>query len=281
MLTNTLQMRCAHLLLACITLASLLSPTNGLAWGRTGHQISGLIAQQMLTPKARVKLNSIITAADLSAEASWMDEERARLMHQIHGSQKWHYINSPVCPGPAKDVCPNNDCITARIEEYRRVLGDPSQSQPSRAFALRVLVHLVGDIHQPLHTADHDDEGGNAIDVGSTNLHAQWDSGFIKKLTRHQSLDQAAASITSHHASQMASWQSGNPQAWLAESHAIAVNIAYGHLPGFRCGLASPQYAALSPQYTSESIAIVETQLAKAGARIAYVLNSALDPQGR
>ena len=103
----------------------------------------------------------------------------------------WHYVNIPIHPAPdepsdydATRDCPNDACVVAKIEQFERVLADRQVSQRQRLEALKYLVHFVGDVHQPLHTSNDHDRGGNEVPVTfmgrQTNLHAVWDTGIIE-----------------------------------------------------------------------------------------------------
>lgn len=263
---------------SCLVAATLLcSSIAAHAWGYDGHRIAADVAAGLLTPKARARLGELMPGVALADIASYMDEERIPLKRQVPGSDKWHYNNIPVCgKASAAEVCPNGNCATARIDQLSAVLADRSKDQATRAFAVKALVHLVADAHQPLHAADEHDHGGNDVAVGSRNLHSEWDTGMVKKLTRGQSTDSYAQGLLARYRNHLASAQSGNATAWMEESHDLAVRVAYGALPGFACGRPTPQLDRLPAAYYDAALPVVEAQLAKAGARIAFVLNKAL-----
>lgn len=263
---------------ACLVAATLLcSSIAAHAWGYDGHRIAADVATGLLTPKARARLGELMPGVALADIASYMDEERMTLKRQLPGSDKWHYNNIPVCSkATAAEVCPNGNCATARIDQLTAVLADRTKDQATRVFAVKALVHLVADAHQPLHAADDHDHGGNEIAIGSRNLHSEWDTGLVKKLTRGQSTERYAEGLLSRYRSQLSNVQSGNATAWAGESHDLAVRVAYGALPGFACGRPTPRLDRLPASYYDAALPVVEWQLAKAGARIAFVLNNAL-----
>lgn len=247
------------------------------AWGYDGHRISALIATDLLTPTAKAQLGVLLPGVQLADVASYLDDERMALKRQIPGSDKWHYNNIPVCGGGSRDVCRDGNCATARIEQLSKALADKHMDQNTRAFAVKALVHLISDIHQPLHAADDHDHGGNEIQIGSRNLHGEWDSGILKKLVRGQSVDSFARSLSSRNAGRFAGLQNGNAASWADDSHRLAVDVAYGQLPGFACGRQTPNLDKLPSSYYDAAGPVVVDQLVKAGARIAMVLNKALD----
>ncbi len=261
-----------------LAIALALAAGPALAWGKAGHQITGIIAGELLTAEARVRINALSPGFDIAEESSWLDEEKPALKHRIPGSDKWHYINLPVCgQKTAEQICPRGNCATRQIDEYQKILADTKASRDDRLFALRALIHLVGDVHQPLHAADNNDRGGNAIPVGpgKSNLHAVWDTGLVQMLIHRRTVQAVADDLLAWHRKEIPRWQSRRPSYWAAESNLLAKQVAYGALPGFSCQTPPTEIDALPPAYIDEALQVVEIQLAKAGARIAYVLNAA------
>ena len=269
---------CHKILGALLGLSMGLIVCNVLAWGPTGHQTTGYIAQSLLTPEARVRLNAIIPAADLGQLATWMDDERVVLKKTIPGSAQWHFYNLPVCDNkPKKELCKNGNCAVYRIDEYTQVLADPNASNADKEFAIRVIVHVVGDLHQPLHAGDNNDRGGNMLKVGGhTSLHSEWDKTFVQKLARGKSSKELAETIKARYENDIQSWQTADALSWANESNQIARNTAYGQLPGFSCDVSYLEIDGLSKSYVEQSLPLVERRLAMAGSRIAFVLNTAL-----
>src|SRR5262249_48901498 len=116
--------------------------------------------------------------------AFWADEIRDRRPE----TARWHYVDIPLAAHdyqPARDCqrTPRGDCIIAALERERAVLADHGATDQRRSEALRFVVHLIGDLHQPLHCADDGDHGGNAVDVTflgrPERLHAVWDGGIL------------------------------------------------------------------------------------------------------
>lgn len=249
------------------------------AWGSSGHRITGYIAEQLLTSEAKVHLNALIPAADLAEVAVWMDEERLPLMRSIRGSNKWHYINLPICNQKERnDLCSQGDCITARIEQYRRVLSSPISSVAEKIFAVRVLVHLIGDLHQPLHVADNNDRGGNDVLIGRTrnNLHSQWDTGFVQKITRGRNLREVSDRLLEKYKHQIEEWSSESYADWALESRHLASSFVYTELPSFSCDNTLKVVDQLPAEYINKANSMVELRLMMAAVRVAHTLNAAL-----
>ena len=248
------------------------------AWGRSGHQITGHIAEKLLTNEARIRLNALIPAADLAEIAVWMDDERLPLMRSIRGSNKWHYINMPICNQKEwSDACSQGDCITARIEQYRRVLSSPISSVAEKVFSVRVLVHLIGDLHQPLHVADNYDRGGNDVLIVQTrtNLHSEWDTRLVQKITRGKNLREFSLLLLEKHRPQIEEWNSGTHTDWALESKHLASSFVYAALPDFSCNNSLKVIDQLPAEYVDRAKSVVELRLVMAAVRVAHVLNAA------
>ncbi len=266
------------------------------AWGTEGHRVSALVASELLTPKTRLRLNQIIdnsaSPEGLADMSLYMDINRKELSEKVPGSEKWHYDNQPVCKTLTFDqYCPKGDCASAKIPELFRKLKDSATSKDDRAQALRFLVHMIGDIHQPLHAADDGDLGGNLKFVlipessEGRRLHGVWDTDIVKRALRGSNETEYAKELIKKYREQISKWQSGdvnnNVRDWMNESHSLSKFITYSNLPKFECSkewestIVTP--VPLSESYMTAAAATVPAQLAKAGARIAWMLNLALD----
>jgi len=148
-----------------VSLLILGSVSGATAWGSKGHRIIGLLARE-LSPETSAEIETIMGSADLATFGLYLDENKDRLEEQIPGSRAWRYDNIPICGRKShSEYCPNGACASTQIARHQDILADPHESKARKQFAIWVLTHLVGDIHQPLHTADHDDRGGNLIQV--------------------------------------------------------------------------------------------------------------------
>lgn len=182
------------LLLLCV-----FSPT-ALAWSTLGHRLVGELAQRHLTPAAQAQVRALLAGEPdptLAGVAYWADALRDADPARFKRTSRWHYVNYPKghCDYvPARD-CSGGDCVIAAIQAQRAILADRSQPLEARRDALKFLVHLVGDVHQPLHAGNRDDKGGNEFQISlrtdiapeayarakyvdgvmGTNLHSVWD----------------------------------------------------------------------------------------------------------
>lgn len=279
-------------LLPLLAVLALIAPV-ALAWGPEGHAIIAEIAQRHLDPAAARQVRQLLALEGktrLDQVSSWPDEIRKD--HPETGP--WHYVDIPLA-APGYDVrrdCPHGNCVVARLPRFVHVLADRSAAPRVRLEALKWVVHLVGDIHQPLHNEDHGDKGGNTVHLvyfgHPTNLHRMWDTNIIEHalglhMGPHFSFDRTAtraiaarmdASIG--HAERVR-WSPpmvlGNigPDAvrWSDHAHALARKVAYGNLPDRR----RPGWSA---PYQEKAWPLVKTQLEAAGVRLADVLNAAL-----
>lgn len=257
----------AALVLGC---SAALRPAPAVAWGAIGHALIARVAAAHLTPQARARVRELLHGASLADVASWADDVR----ETREETARWHFVDIPLwrrAYDPHRDCrkTPYGDCAVAAIGRFARTLADPQAPPAARGEALKFLVHLIGDIHQPLHCATNHDGGGNDVLVTffgePANLHWVWDTGIIE----HAGLREAAyagALETWLRSENVAALQRGSVVDWVNESHRLAVEHAYKIPADHRLGDA--YFAANRP--------IVDRQLATAGVRLARVLNDAL-----
>jgi nuclease S1 len=141
-------------LVLVVSALCLIPASSAYAWGAKGHRIVGLVAAELLTPDTRASIKQLMGSDDLATFALYMDQQKDRLSHDIPGSRDWHFDNAPMCQTKAYEVyCKDRNCASARISEYAKQLDDAHATKAERQFAVFVLAHLIGDIHQPLHAA--------------------------------------------------------------------------------------------------------------------------------
>jgi len=241
------------------------------AWGPQGHEIVALIAGQHLSGTARAEVAQLLGGgAMLVHDSNWADEIR----DQRRDTSSWHYVDIPLTArfyDPRRD-CRDGDCVVAQIEKNVRVLANRRLGTGARREALRFLIHFTADLHQPLHAEDNDDRGGNQIRVTigrqRATLHRIWDSGVVEALGRDTT---AVANGIERSLSpqERKAWAQGTQVQWVNEAHAIARDWIYPPLQG-RHELRLPR------DYAERQAAITRMQLAKAGLRLAFLLNSTL-----
>lgn len=262
------------LLRACLALASalpLIGPCRtGFAWGREGHQVVALIAEQYMTVTARAKASDLLDGSTIDAIASWADDYRRD--HPKTGP--WHYIDIPMADSKIDlaQECPNGECVVVKTEQFIAVLQDPKADRAAKAEALRYVVHFIGDLHQPLHDEDDSDKGGNErhviFDGRSDNLHWVWDTGLLQQIDRNP--EALAVELESRITPRdQEEWQKGSIEDWVMEGHRLAHTVAYGDL-------SNENPAPITPAYKQKADPVIELQLEKAGVRLAYLLNANL-----
>jgi hypothetical protein len=241
-------------------------------WGVEGHSLVARIAWLQLAPAVQARVTAILGPdTTLPSIASWADQVR----NQRRETAPWHYIDIPI-DKPHLDMardCPKGDCVLAKIEDFQKALKDPATAPAARREALMFLVHFVGDMHQPLHCSDNHDQGGNQVRVTfggrPTNLHSLWDSGLLDKLPREEDLFAGYSRDAAKHARK---WSQGTIYDWAEEAHKAAQKVVYGKLPKVAAGAAEP----IDSVYEKKADALIRIQVEKAGARLARVLNEAL-----
>ena len=291
------------------------------AWDPLGHMLMMDIAIGELTPKARAELDAAVgrfnekekpdAPYDAVTAACWMDDARARTK-EFNG---WHYVDlpftregTPIPEGTRQK--PDVIWATGRCEDI--VKGGAEESGIDRDQALVMLLHLVGDIHQPLHTTEHHDTGGNRARISNLkdveadlifsqggNLHFFWDSAYRREfkdgevavsysgpffspeapVAGHREarkiVDREAAEIRKKYPPEsFGDVKSGSASSWALETHALGYDLAYGKLP-------AGKPVVLDKDYVEASRACAEKRIALAGYRLAALLNQPPDPSGK
>jgi hypothetical protein len=284
------------LILSILMFAAALAPSAASAWGYKGHEIIAAIAWSYLTPSARAKVDALLaadadtlTAPDMLARSTWADAWRGAGHRE---TAQWHFVDieldhpdvAAACfgfPAPAQPASagPANDCVIGRVNAFAAELATPATPKPEKILALKYVLHLVGDLHQPLHAADNHDRGGNCVPLAlggprTTNLHSYWDTAVVTALGPDPVA--VAAELTAQITpAQKAEWRRGDPQAWALETYKVAKSVAYW--PGLQGGCASDRApVSLPPGYATRAQAAARRQLQRAGVRLALVLNRAL-----
>ncbi|WP_313531695.1 S1/P1 nuclease [Shinella sp.] len=240
------------------------SPLHAFAWGREGHKVVALIAESRLTPAARAEVQRLLASegsSSLADVALWADEIKSvkALRQPSHG------VNLPLDSSPydPKRDCGHKICVIEAIERLQPTLADKRLPISARMMALKYLVHLVGDIHQPLHATT---AGARTVvfDGAIESLHKVWDSGIIRTHKRNPSL--MALGVEATHRQPVTY---GSPLIWALESRDIARDTILPELPAD---------GILPPDYADRNWDLVEERLHEAGRRLALMLNQSLDP---
>jgi hypothetical protein len=241
----------------------------------------------------------------IADSASWADD--IRKLRPETGS--WHYIDIPLdaVGGSLAQYCEGERaCVIGALAHQIHLLGNPSTPNQERADALRFVIHLVADLHQPLHCVTNNDMGGNCIPVKffeefpienradsySPNLHAIWDYNLIREIAGRSTVAQWADALNRKYRSQEEGWKDEglNLDDWAWSSHKLALNIAYGKLPvAIHAEKPEPVHSCgddgnvsrrmlrlherVARQYVEAVEPIIDEQITKAGVRLAMILN--------
>jgi hypothetical protein len=213
----------------------------------------------------------------------WADEVRGT----AGDHPPWHYDDRPVCGSQTKQrYCAAGQCNSEQLERLVDVLANPQAPPRERNEALKWLVHLVGDLHQPLHASDNGDRGGNDVQValqgvhtrGRTSLHKAWDTELVQMALNTGDRQRPPANLAALSGEAQVLLQEagqGTPESWAIESNNLARNVAY-HYAGFACNSRPEAIIILDREYIDAAQAVVRERLLLAGARLATLLNRAL-----
>ncbi len=246
-----------------ISVALLLSlfTFSSFAWGPTGHRVTGYIANKYLNKKARKAIDALLKGQSLAIAATWMDEVRSDSTYDY--MTDWHWVTIPF--GQEYDQTqknPNGDVIQT-LERVITELKSKKLSPAEQIVRIRILTHLLGDIHQPMHVGGRNDKGGNDVKVSwfrtDSNLHRVWDSDIIDDTKL--SYTELAESIEKPTDAEVSQWQKSTVREWAKESQTFekqVYDIGNGKL-GYR--------------YSYLYYPIIRHRLMQAGIRLAGVLN--------
>ncbi len=269
----------------------LLVPQPASAWGPEGHVIVARIADLNLNDAARAQVKALLDGRSMAntRNANWADyiKRSAQYRDKYPNSSAYHYVDIPVDTSkyePEK-LCKDGACIIDSIERFRKVLADPKADETDRKEALLFLIHLVGDLHQPLHCAERKgDRGGNLYPVRylgnaekNLNLHKVWDMHLVRDhLGDLEPWDRAGRLNEDIKKEEREAWRKGTVEDWALESHNLAKDVVYKDVPEDKRDASPP--VDLDEKYMERARPVVAEQLKKGGIRLARILNEALAP---
>lgn len=259
------------------------------AWAGQGHRLTAELAQRQLTPAARAEVARLLAGEPeptLAGVASWADLLRDADPAYFKRTSRWHYINAKGggCGFDVARDCPDGNCVVAAIEAQRAILADPAQPLAARRDALKFVVHLVGDAHQPMHAGNRTDAGGNQFQISlrtrlppeayardkyvngvmGTNLHAVWDYYVLGESLLG---NRAYAAVLTRRGWPPPGTSLGTPLQWAGESCALI--DAWG---------VYPEGHVLDNHYGAAMRPLAERRVQQGAYRLADLLNRALDP---
>ena len=270
-------MKLRNLLVLATALA--LAPSPALAWGKTGHRVVAAIADTQLSGLARAHVREILGGAEsLDEAANWPDEMRsAPGAFWQKTATPWHYVT---LNGIIYDHAPPEGDALEALAHFRAVLQDPKARLADKQLALRFVVHIVGDLHQPLHVGKCCDRGGNEVKVKwfgrDANLHSVWDTLLVDE--EQLSFTEMATKLERHTSDRdVIDWWDINPRDWISESAQAREQIYAGVPPPSKPknkkakGEALPD---LSYGFVFKFTPLMERRLQQAGVRLAAYLNA-------
>ncbi|WP_202967492.1 S1/P1 nuclease [Caenimonas sp. SL110] len=233
------------------------------AFGNEGHQVVARLAVSQLTPQTKAKIDRLLAlepGSSLASISTWADDTKNR------HTAPWHYVNFPReadCHYVKERDCPEGRCLVEAVNTQLKVLNSASAPDQAKLIALKYVIHLVADLHQPLHAGFADDRGGNMYQVQfmgrGTNLHAVWDTGLLRGegLEVEALVSLLGALPTPSEATEL------DPDRIAEESCRIA--SSEGFYPARK----------MSPEYVEWARATLRARLVLAGARLSGILNAA------
>ena len=250
-------MRTLLVILFALTISSKSS-----GWGQTGHRVIGLIAEYHLSKKAEKNIRKILQGQNLAMVSNFMDEIKSESKYDY--LSPWHYCTIPDGKTYEEASTPDEGDIIYALELFINELDSKEFSIEDEAFALKCLIHLVADIHQPLHVGNGTDRGGNDTEVEyfwrNSNLHRVWDTGIIDA----QNLSYTEYTDWIHHTDKqlIETWSQSGIIDWAYESMLLR-NQVYD----------LPDDHKISYEYNYNNIDLVNLRLLQAGIRLARILN--------
>ena len=260
-----------------------------------GHESVARIAWEQMRPDTRRQVAALLRqgrlletpecpVATIEQASLWADCIKP-LGDRFAYVYSWHYQNVDVCkPFDFKAACKDGNCVSAQIERNARLLADPKVPTRERLMALALLVHFVGDLHQPMHAGDHQDLGGNRVAAnygivsGRANLHSIWD-GWLAERAISTPPSGPSAILAQIPPAERERIASGTVEDWSREMWGKARDLAYKTLVGDPCGAGPVERPTLTEAQVRELIPEVRADVLEGGIRLARLIDDALGPE--
>ncbi len=232
-------------------------------WGKTGHRATGQIAEKYLTKKAKRGITKILNGESLALVSTYADDIKSDKKYR--GYSPWHYVNFSFDNKYGEETPSEFGDLVQGIHKCIEILKDEKSSDDEKKFHLKMLVHFIGDLHQPLHVGRGEDKGGNDIQVqwfnDGSNLHRVWDSDMLD----YYGMSYTELSINSAllPKNQIETINNGSVLDWVHESQGLAKKVYASANVGEKLGY----------KYMYNYFPMVRAQLQKGGIRLAKVLN--------
>ncbi|SHE47540.1 S1/P1 Nuclease [Psychroflexus salarius] len=232
-------------------------------WGQNGHRVVGKVAEQYLSKKAKRKINRLLKGQSLAVISTYADEIKSD--NKYDEFKPWHYANVDFHLTYLESEPSKKGDIVTGINKCLKILKDKKASKADKVFYLKMLVHLMGDMHQPLHFGKKEDRGANDFKVkwfyNNSNMHRVWDTEMIRSY--NMSYSELAANLNSLSKYQVAEIQKGSLLDWVEETRGLTKKVYNS----------AETNENLSYKYMYDWFSVVKSQLNKGGIRLAVMLN--------
>lgn len=240
---------------------------NTFDWGQTGHRVTAEVAQNHLSENARKQIDKILNGSSMAVASTYADEIKSERSFDQY--RPWHYANIPF-DKTYKEITPKPEGdIVHAIEYCISVLKDTNSSEEDKAFYLKLLIHFMGDLHQPLHLGLEEDRGANDIRVTwfneNSNLHRVWDSNMIDSY--QMSYTELASNLPKFSSEEIQQIQQGSLLDWVEENRVLTQEVYKSAENNDRLGY----------RYMYDHFSTVKVQLQVGGIRLAKILNEIFD----
>ena len=234
-------------------------------WGSKGHEVIANIAEAHLNKRAKKEVRKLLEGHTMVYYSIWPDEIRSDSAYAY--TRTWHYANVDEDKTyETQDREPNGDVITATLLSINQ-LKNKNQPDSVRSMYLKFLIHLVGDMHCPMHAGRAADRGGNDYPVlwknEKTNLHRLWDDLIIDAAKKWNSIEWTVYIDVDMDKNRRKAIEAGDPLDWFNETVVLAKDIYEN----------TPENQSIPQSYVRKYTPAIEDQFLKAGYRLAGLLN--------
>ncbi|MGB3607667.1 MAG: S1/P1 nuclease [Psychroserpens sp.] len=259
-------MKLIFLTLALICSTTLSHAKKPTVWGKTGHRVVGAIADDYLKNSTKRKLQNLLNHQSLAFVSTYADEIKADKRYDDF--KTWHYLNMPLNGTyETSNKNPKGDLVTG-ITYCKTIIQNPASSKDDKAFYLKLLIHLIGDLHQPFHIGLIEDRGGNDFKVKwqsrDSNMHKIWDTQMIESYG--MSFSELADNVDYLTKAEIETIKKGDLLDWIKDTHELTKMVYASAEKGDNLG----------GNYSYKYLHVARTQMQKAGIRLAKVLNAIL-----
>ena len=260
-----------------------------LAYWEFGHETVAEIAMANVKPATRARVLALLRHSALldtpeclaatPAEASVWPDCVKKLGDRFKSTFSWHYQDVEICePFDLKSACKDGNCAAAQIQKDVALLKSGKGTTKDRLTALVFLIHLIGDIHQPLHAGEKGDKGGNDVKAvygtyapSRLNLHSIWD-GYLAE----RAISTGPSLVRRYPPAERARIAAGDVTDWSRESWQVAHDVTYATaIGGDPCG-PTPARVKLDNATIDRLIPTVRLEVKRGGLRLAKMLDAAL-----